>query len=145
MLIINFSIKWIYLESSCFYFLKNDLENDWFCLNDMFENMMKMIKSRVGLVCFSPCNFIFKSLRCHTMSVKNPTVSLYHRFSSHFVDFPRKNKISFLQDQNLCKILPSYSIIFRDYALANLHCFRQEKVSSLFLALNPLFSSGKTF
>ena len=28
MLVINFSIKWIYLESSCFYFPKNDSEND---------------------------------------------------------------------------------------------------------------------
>ena len=45
MLVINFSTKWIYLESSCFYFLKHDSENVKFRLNDMFENIKLFLKS----------------------------------------------------------------------------------------------------
>jgi len=80
MLIINFSINWIYLESSCFYFHQMLRKMTKFGLNEMFENIILflkrgavVIKSRV--VCFSPCSFTIKSLRYNTM---NPTVSLYH-------------------------------------------------------------------
>ena len=115
MLVINYSINWKYLESSCFYFPQNGSENDYrkFVLNDMFENIIVFLKRanssdqiKSSTVCFSLCSFTFKSLRCYTMSAKKPTASFiiswkrwkYLRFSSHIVDFPRKNKISFLKD-----------------------------------------------
>ena len=103
MLIINFSINWKYLESSCFYFLQMPrkmgkwLSSVWMtCLkiwNFFWKWPAVVIKSRV--VCFSPCSFAFKSLRCYTMSTKNPTVSFIIplkswkclSFSSHLVDF----------------------------------------------------------
>ena len=75
MLAINFSISWIYLEFSCFYFSLTKC-----VLNDIFEDIIfwkgrvVVIKSRV--VFFCPCSFTFKSLRCYTTSAKNPTASL---------------------------------------------------------------------
>ena len=43
-------------------------------LNVFWKGRIVVIKSRVRR--FSPCSFIFKSLRCCVMSAKNPTVSL---------------------------------------------------------------------
>ena len=80
MLVINFSISWIYMESSCFYFPQMPRKMTKCVLNDTFEDIIfwkgriVVIKSRV--VCFSPYSFTFKSLRCYTTSAKNPTVSL---------------------------------------------------------------------
>jgi len=44
--------------------------------NFFWKGRAAVIKSRV--VCFSTCSFTFRSLKCYTMSAKNPTVSLYH-------------------------------------------------------------------
>ena len=44
MLIINFSINWKYLESSCFYFLQMPRKMTNFGLNDIFENMKLFLK-----------------------------------------------------------------------------------------------------
>ena len=44
MLLINFSINWIYLESSCFYFPQMPQKMTKFGLNDMFENMKLILK-----------------------------------------------------------------------------------------------------
>ena len=75
MSIINFSINWTYLESSCFYFTKclgKWLSSVWMtCLkiwNFFWKGRALVIKSRA--VCFSPCSFTFNSLRCYTMSSK---------------------------------------------------------------------------
>jgi len=73
---------------------------------------------------------------------------LYHRFSSRFVDFPQKDKISFLKDQNLCKILPSYSIILRDYPLGNLHdciVFGKKRFHRYFLPWIHYFHQERPF
>ena len=75
LLIINFSINWTYLESSCFYFPKclgKWLSSFWMtCLkiwNFFWNGRAVVIKSRV--VCFSPCRFTLNSLRCYTVSPK---------------------------------------------------------------------------
>ena len=90
MLITNFPINWIYLELSCFYFPQMPRKMTKFCLNDMFENMKLLLKRASSgdqikssmFLCFSPCSFTFKSLRCYTMSPKIhqfPFIVLYKR------------------------------------------------------------------
>jgi len=94
MLIINFSINWIYLESSCFYFPQNDSENNlssfWrTCLNILnvfWKGRIVVIKSRV--VRFSPWSFIFvadtlgsvhtrhETPICQESTMQNNTLSL---------------------------------------------------------------------
>ena len=108
-----------------------------------------MIKSRV--LRFSPCSFIFKSLRYCTTSAKNPTVSL-------FLSFPKKaeNTLAFLhilltsrdktkfpsQRTKISTKLCPYSTIFHDCALVNLYnsiVFDKKRFHRYFLALNPLY------
>ena len=77
MLVINLSIKLIHLESSCFYFPKNDSENDWFRLNDMLEIKLFLksdqIKSRP----------MFFSLQFY-----NQVVAVLHYVSQKSKSFP---------------------------------------------------------
>ena len=83
MLVINFTISWIYLESSCFYFPQIHQKMTEFVLNDLFEDVKLFLERasssdqiKSGRLCFSPWSITFKSLRCYTMSAKNSTASL---------------------------------------------------------------------
>jgi len=79
MLVTNFSINWIYVES-CFYFPQMPQKMTEFVLNYMFENIKLFLKrtnsfllllvvvTKSRVVYFSPCSFTFKLLRCHTTS-----------------------------------------------------------------------------
>ena len=98
MLVINFSIRWIYLISSCFYFTQIPRKMTKFVLNDLFEDIKLFLEranssdqTKSSRLCFSPWSFTFKSLRCYTMSAKNSTVSLS-------LSFPKKgeNVLAFL-------------------------------------------------
>ena len=79
MLVTNFSINWIYVES-CFYFPQMPWKMTEFVLNYMFKNITLFLKrtnsfllllvvvTKSRVVYFSPCSFTFKLLRCHTTS-----------------------------------------------------------------------------
>jgi len=75
MLIINFSISWAYLESSCFHFPQTPRKMTKFVLNYLFENIKLFLERasssdpiKSSMLCFSPWTFTFKSLRCYPMS-----------------------------------------------------------------------------
>lgn len=66
--------------------LRNRLSSHWISslkiVSNLFWKGRIVIKTKV--VCFSPCSFTFKSMRCDTMSGKNPRLSVYsfHWFKS---------------------------------------------------------------
>ena len=66
-------------------------------------------------------------------------------FSSHFVDFPQKNKNYFLKDKISAKLFPSSSI-FHNCAKINLYdciVFGKKRFHCYVLALNPLFLQNR--
>jgi len=123
MLVINFSISWIYLESSCFYFPQMPRKMTKFVLNDLFEDIKLFLQRarsndqiKSTRLCFSSWSFTVNSLRCYSMSAKNLTVSLsllFPKKAGNALDFlhillnsRKTNKNYFLKEQNLCKTLP---------------------------------------
>ena len=66
----------------------------------------------------------------------------YLSFSSHFMDFPWKNKISFPKAQNLCKTLSLLNHLswLCTRNLYNSIVFGKKRFHRYFLALNPLYS-----
>ena len=107
MLVINFSISWIYLESSCFCFTHILQKITNFVLNDLSEDIKLFLERassdgqiKSSRLCFSPWSFTFKSLQeLHYVSQNLNSfiffiISLKSwkclSFSSHLVDFPQK-------------------------------------------------------
>jgi len=117
-LVINFSINWIYQESSCFYFPQ--LPWKMSVLNEVFEDIKVFLErtSSSDQNKSTPCSFTFKSLRCYVLHYVSQKFNSFPFFiiswkswkclifSSHFFDFLQKNKKSFPKDQNLCRTLP---------------------------------------
>jgi len=136
MLIINFSVSWINLESSCFCFPQMPRKMTKFVLNDLFEDIKLFLEKasstdqiKSSRLCFSPWSSTFESLRCYTMSAKNLTVSLTLLFPKkaenaqaflHILLTSRKKiKIISWRTKISARLFP-YSSIFHNCAQTNL-------------------------
>jgi len=131
MLLINFSINWKYLESSCFYFPQNDSENDYrkFVLNDMFENITLFLKRANSSDQIKSSMFFSSQFYIQVFEVLHYVSQKSNRFLYHFLKtlkipqvfftycwLPAKKQNFIPKELISVKLFPYSSHIFHDCA-----------------------------
>jgi len=156
MLIINFTINWIYLESSCFYFPQMPRKMTKFGLNDMFENMKLFLKRASSSDQIKSSMFV--SLQFYIQ-----VVEVLHYFSQKSISFPlsfpikaenawaslqiwltSRKKTEGQKSLQNCSVTHASFIICAQVNLYNCIVFGKKRFHRCFLALNPLFPPGET-